>query len=122
MKEIELEIQIKLEEISKKLKRTSLNRIDILNISPLVYNYTTDYIGFQNNSQKFGHKEKVSISINDKIEIIFTDIIDNCWAHYTPEKLLFNDVENVILFLENRYYGNDWLIVKKRKKRYFTNL
>ena len=122
----ELYVIIKLEEIQKKLKR-GINSLRIVSESPIIYEFLSGDHNFErfdrSRSPGHGHYEKVQISIDDKIEFKWVDVIDTENSHYTPKSLSFPDIDDALDFLDQRYWNHGWSMneIKMKAKRYFTN-
>ena len=40
---------------------------------------------------------------------------------YTPEEISFDNIDELVKFLNDRYINNNWSLEKKKKGRYLTN-
>lgn len=114
---------IKLEEIRNSLQRGSLNRINIIDqeftFHQVVFEYTTD-CAMSGWNETYGHYELVKINTDD-LTITWKIVTDKTHAHYTPETLKLNSLDELISFLDSRYLKNSWMIKKKKAKRYLIN-
>jgi hypothetical protein len=119
-----VEILIILEDIQKALRK-GVCPMKILNDDPIIFEWHmgaiySDLIG--KNFKPHHHYEKVSIDTDSgEIVIKWLDVIDNNWAHYTPNELRFNNVEDTEKFLKKRYLDNSWEVRKVKKGRYLID-
>ena len=51
----------------------------------------------------------------------FDKVVDDTNAHYTPEEISFDNIDELVKFLNDRYINNNWSLEKKKKGRYLTN-
>lgn len=120
-----LEVLITLEEIQTRLNK-SLNplSIGIIDVNKILFEYHCGAVFNDNIGKdiKYSHYEKVEISDNDGNFIIkFDKVVDKTFPHYTPKEISFDNLEELIKFLKERYIENSWMIEKKKKGRYFVN-
>lgn len=120
-----LQVLITLEEIQDLLKKSrNPLLIGIIDNNRILFQYHSGAIFNDNVGKdiKHSHYEKVEVSEDMGNFIIkFHKVVDNSFSHYTPKEISFNNLEELIKFLKERYLQNSWMIEKKKKGRYFTN-
>ena len=119
-----LEVLITLEEIQKNLRR-SRNPISIDSIDDkITFEYHQGAIYPENigDNIKHTHYEKVEISeIGGEFIVKLDKVVDDTNDHYTPEEISFDNIDELVKFLNDRYINNNWSLEKKKKGRYLTN-
>jgi hypothetical protein len=110
-----IEVLIILEEIQKHLNK-SVCPMNIISEDPIIYEYGYKF-------KKGDHYEKVSIDTEgNQIVLKWLDVIDNDWAHYTPNELRFDSVDQVANFLRKRYSDSEgWSLRKRKIGRYLVD-